>query len=239
MKRLLVLFVVVLMASVAMASSARIDPAADQPVSKITFTDAMFGNAEPFVALNPDGSGLIMISRAVSLGYVPERDDTTAAFRAAVIRNPDVDRQLVAHVFKSWTSAGKAQGLRNDSIIIRNQRHYNVLAADMRARVQEVLGSYVSEIEQMLSPEQLLELATAPDVDPSNYTSLPSFTAAWYTPPNDDIASVRGARLDYWTSCRACEKGEKPAAICGGWCVKGCIHCSWDCTVVVVVAPAN
>ena len=213
---------------------------ARNPAHGITFTDRDWAPNDPFVPLNADGDGLWTVYSGVRLGYVPERDDATAALRAARLRNPGLLESLLEHAMTEWIASGAAERQRHPdvqgtAILIRDQAHYDWLQAAWRARVRQELDGYLDLVRAMLTPDRLETLALELDVDAGDHDDLPAFQADWYS-RRDDLADI-ARRMNATVYCVPCEEGQEPAPVCGGQmfsCVDSCINIPSDCQAVVV-----
>jgi hypothetical protein len=192
----------------------------------LAFSDRDWSNTEPVLALDPDGTGLLLLHDPATGKSV----ESTALIRIAEARNPGMLASFGQHVIDQWVAEGLVTQRRNRTYDWGTQQNFEYLNALLRAEVVGQLGAYLEQVKATVSAETVQAVAWSsypPDSGGvSGMSNLAPIMKDWY----GGGAETNSCET---TECEPC--GDPDGSVyCPGACASGCGGTCANCEHIVV-----
>jgi len=186
--------------------------------------DRDWPNNTPLLALNPDGTGLLILADP----RVGRNVEATALLRIAEEQSPGMVSAFGTLLFQRWLAEGRITRRNDGTLDWGTQENFDDLNTLLRAAVVTQLRPRLNAIRTHVSESEIHQMAWAG-----------TSTAVQLAPTGPGSTSVVQPMTCVTTQCGACEGGDDGSPYCPGEtsCVSGCGSTCTNCEEIIVQPP--
>lgn len=195
----------------------------------VVIKDHDWPNNAPMIALDPDGTGFLLLIDPQSNRNV----EATTLLRIADHQNPGLLAQFGNHLFEQWLAEGRITRRPDGTFDWGNQEAFDDLNALLRAAVITEFRPYLNQVKERLHSSDIDRVAWS-GRRAAGLVRLEPLVNTWYRRSASDVVQPT---VCVSTECDTCTD-QNPQPYCpAGTCV---VDCGGDCSncEIIGVTPA-